>query len=295
MRLCRFDDNRLGVVRGMLVHDVTEVLADLPAHRYPLPDHDPLIAALPALRARIEVLADRAPGLPLDGLRLLSPVASPRKIVAAPVNYRLHQDEALADAAIHNDTHILPIDKAGLFLKATSSLVGPGEGVTIRFPQARNDHEIELVAVIGTRADRVSRDRALDHVAGYAIGLDMTVRGTEDRSMRKSCDSYSVLGPWLVTADEIPDPGVLEMELTVNGAPRQRARTSDLLRDLPVLIERASAWYTLMPGDLIYTGTPEGVGPVQPGDMIDARIDRIGAMRVAVTGPASSRGQAVAV
>lgn len=292
MRLCRFDDNRLGVVRGTLVHDVTEVLADLPAHRYPLPDHDPLIAALPALRARIEALADRAPGLLLEGLRLLAPVASPRKIVAAPVNYRLHQDEALADAAIHNDTHILPIDKAGLFLKATSSLVGPGEGVTIRFPQARNDHEIELVAVIGTRADRVSRDRALEHVAGYAIGLDMTVRGTEDRSMRKSCDSYSVLGPWLVTADEIPDPGALEMELTVNGALRQKARTSDLLRDLPALIERASAWYALMPGDLIFTGTPEGVGAVQPGDVIEARIDRIGAMRVAVAGATPSGDQA---
>ncbi len=282
MRLCRYDDDRLGVVRGEAVHDVTAVLEALPSHRYPLPDHDPLIAALPGLRDRIEAMADAAPGVPLGGVRLLSPVASPRKIVAAPVNYRLHLDEGVTDTGINFGNTVLPIDAAGLFLKATSSLVGPAEGVAIRIPEARNDHEIELVAVIGRRADRVSRERALEHVAGYAIGLDMTVRGTQDRSMRKSCDSYSVLGPWLVTADEVPDPGALEMELTVNGEVRQKARTADLLRDLPTLIERASAYYTLMPGDLLFTGTPEGVGPVVPGDVMQAAITGIGSMRVAV-------------
>ncbi|QYK40343.1 MAG: fumarylacetoacetate hydrolase family protein [Paracoccaceae bacterium] len=282
MRMCRFDDNRLGVVRGNVVHDVSEVLEALPLHRYPLPDHDPLVAALPELRPRMEAVADRQPGIPLATLHLLPPVASPRKIVGAPVNYRLHQDEALADAAIHHGTHILPIDKAGLFLKATSSLIGPSAPVVIRFPETRNDHEIELVAVIGSRADRVGRAGALAHVAGYAIGLDMTVRGTQERSMRKSCDCYSVLGPWMVTADEIPDPSALEMELTVNGATRQKASTSALLRDVATLIEMASAFYTLMPGDLIYTGTPEGVAPVQGGDVMRASIGGIGTMTVAV-------------
>ncbi|TRW99486.1 fumarylacetoacetate hydrolase family protein [Paracoccus sp. M683] len=285
MKLCRFDDNRLGVVRGNCVHDVSDVLGVLPQVRYPLPDHDPLIAALDQLRPRIEALADAADPIPLDRVRLLPPVASPRKIIGAPVNYRLHLDEALADETIHHGTNIMPIDKAGLFLKATSSLIGAAEPVTIRFPDSRNDHEIELVAIIGRKADRVSRAAALDHVAGYAIGLDMTVRGTQERSMRKSCDSYTVLGPWMVTADEIADPSALEMELRVNGAVRQKARTSDMIRDLSTLIERASAFYTLMPGDLLYTGTPEGVSEVKAGDRMIASIEGIGAMTVAINGP----------
>lgn len=283
MRLCRYDDNRLGVVRGDAVHDVTEVLEALPSFRDPLPDHDPLIAALPVLRSRIEELADSVPARPVDSVHLLPPVASPRKIVAAPVNYRLHLDEALADPTIHHQTNIMPIDKAGLFLKATSSLIGASCPVVLRHPERRNDHEIELVAVIGRRADRVSAAKALSHVAGYCIGLDMTMRGTEERSMRKSIDTYSVLGPWMVTADELPDPSNLAMELTVNGETRQKASTADLIRDLPTLIERASSFYTLMPGDLIFTGTPEGVSGVQPGDVMVATIQSIGGMQVAVT------------
>lgn len=286
MRLCRFDDNRLGVVRGPaeapVVHDVTAILEALPSFRYPLPDHDPLVAALPSLRPQIEALADGAPAMPLAGLRLLPPVASPRKIVAAPVNYRLHHDEALADQAIHHGTNILPIDKAGLFLKAPSSLIGPSDPVVIRFPEARNDHEIELVAVIGRPANRVSRDQALAHVAGYSIGLDMTVRGTEERSMRKSCDSYTVLGPWMVTADEIADPSALDLHLLVNGETRQKTSTAHLLRDVATLIEKASAFYTLMPGDLLFTGTPEGVAPVTSGDVMTARISGIGQMEITV-------------
>ncbi len=286
MRLCRFDDNRLGVVRGaakaLTVHDVTTILDALPSWRYPLPDHDPLIAALPGLRDRIEALADAAPGIPVGNVRLLPPVASPRKIVAAPVSYRLHHEEALADQTIHHGTNIIPIDKAGLFLKAPSSLIGASEPVVIRFPEARNDHEIELVAIIGTRADRVSRDQALSRVAGYAVGLDMTVRGTQERSMRKSCDSYTVLGPWLVTADEIPDPSALEMHLTVNGETRQKTSTANLLRDVAALIEKASAFYTLMPGDLLFTGTPEGVAPVVSGDVMMAWIAGIGEMEITV-------------
>ena len=282
MKLCRFGENRLGVVRGEGVHDVSAVLEDLPSHTYPLPDHDPLIAALDGLRPKMEALADETPAVPLASVRLLPPVASPRKIIGAPVNYRLHLDEALEDPNIHHGTNIMPIDKAGLFLKATSSLIGAGEPVTIRFPEVRNDHEVELVAVIGRKADRVSRENALEHVAGYAIGLDMTVRGTQERSMRKSCDSYSVLGPWMVTADEIPDPSDLELELHVNGVTRQKARTSDLIRDLATLIERASSFYTLMPGDLLFTGTPEGVSEVKAGDEMRARISSIGTMTVAV-------------
>jgi 2,4-diketo-3-deoxy-L-fuconate hydrolase len=137
--------------------------------------------------------------------------------------------------------------------------------------------------VIGQRADRVTREHALSHVAGYCIGLDITLRGPEERSLRKSIDSYCVLGPWLVTADEIAEPCGLALELQVNGQRRQSANTRDLIIDVPGLIELASSFYTLHPGDVILTGTPEGVAPIVPGDVMTARIERIGSMQVAVS------------
>jgi 2-keto-4-pentenoate hydratase/2-oxohepta-3-ene-1,7-dioic acid hydratase in catechol pathway len=111
----------------------------------------------------------------------------------------------------------------------------------------------------------------------------MTIRGPEERSFRKSPDSYSVLGPWLVTADEIPDASKLQVSIRVNDELRQDANTEDLVIDIPGLIEMASNFYTLHPGDVIFTGTPQGVGPVRPGDTMTATIERIGSMRVAVT------------
>ncbi|MHC4447298.1 MAG: fumarylacetoacetate hydrolase family protein [Planctomycetota bacterium] len=284
MRLCRFDDDRLGVVRGGMVHDVSTVLDHLPPVRWPAPPGDALMARLEALRPEIESLAEGAPATPLAGVRLLSPVANPDKIIGAPVNYAKHLDEARADAEIHHGQEIKTIDHYGLFLKANSSLVGPGKGVTLRFTDRRNDHEAELCAVIGMRGRDIPRDQAMDHVLGYAIGLDMTVRGTEERSLRKSIDSYSVIGPWLVTADEIPEPGSLDLELKVNGETRQKSNTRYLIFDIPRLIEYASAFYTLHPGDIIMTGTPEGVGPVVPGDVIEVEIEAVGRMQVAVRG-----------
>ena len=213
MRICRFGEGRLGLVEGSNVRDVTSALEVLPAYRYPLPRVDLLIAKLDKVTARIREIAPDAPTLPLDGLRLLSPVANPGKIVAAPVNYQQHLDEVRDNPELHqhNKAHTASIQSIGLFLKATSSLVGPGEGIALRHLDRRNDHEVELAAVIGKQARRVSRAEAMQCVAGYAIGLDITIRGAEDRSFRKSPDSYTVLGPWLVTADEIPDPGVLDL------------------------------------------------------------------------------------
>jgi 2-keto-4-pentenoate hydratase/2-oxohepta-3-ene-1,7-dioic acid hydratase in catechol pathway len=136
--------------------------------------------------------------------------------------------------------------------------------------------------VIGREANRVPRERALDYVCGYAIGLDMTVRGPELPSFRKSVDTYSVLAPWLVTSDEVPDPNALELWLTVNGEPRQRSSTQRMVYNVHRLIEYATSFYTLYPGDLIFSGTPEGVGPVKPGDEIRAGIERIGEFTIRV-------------
>ena len=160
--------------------------------------------------------------------------------------------------------------------------MGPSEGIAVRHADRRTDHEIELAVVIAKRADRVPKERAFDHVAGYCIGFDITVRGPEERSLRKSIDGYTVLGPWFVTADEVSDPAALDLELKVNGETRQRANTRDLIIPIPELIAFASSFYTLMPGDVLLTGTPEGVGPIAPGDALDASISNIGAMRVRV-------------
>jgi len=284
MRLCRFDENRLGVVEGETVRDVTAALDVLPQARYPLPKHDPLIANLPQVLARARALAPTAPVLRLADRALLSPVASPGKLVAAPVNYHAHLDEVRADKALHqnNPAHTVTIHSAGLFLKATSSLVGPGQGIVIRKPDRRTDHEIELAVIIGRQGSNIPRSDALAYVAGYTIGLDITIRGSEDRSFRKSVDTHSVLGPWLVTADEISDPGHLDLEIAVNGEQRQRSNTSRLILGVPELIELASSFYTLYPGDVIFTGTPEGVSPIEAGDEIIATIEKIGTMRLKV-------------
>jgi 2-keto-4-pentenoate hydratase/2-oxohepta-3-ene-1,7-dioic acid hydratase in catechol pathway len=282
MQICRFNDNRLGLVEGDTVRDVTAALNALPPQHYPLPTHDLLIANLPRVQAAITAAAKGAKTFALSEVRLLSPVTNPGKIVAAPVNYKKHLDEARADPQIHHQNQVAEIQRVGLFLKATSSLVGPSEGVTIRHPDRRTDHEIELAAIIGTRADRVTREQALSHVAGYCIGFDITVRGPEERSLRKSIDSYTVLGPWLTTADSVADPSNLDLLLKVSGEVRQHANTRDLIIGIADLIVFASSFYTLMPGDVLLTGTPEGVGPIKPGDVMDASISGLGAMRVEV-------------
>jgi len=284
VHLCQFDDHRLGLVENGLVRDVTVVLDELPSRRYPFPMGDAFIAGLPMLRERILAAASLAAAIPVPSVRLLSPVANPSKIIGAPVNYQRHLAEVVADPNIHhqNKAHIQAIHQSGLFLKATSSVVGASQGVVIRHVERRTDHEVELAVIIGKRATSVAREQALSFVAGYCIGLDITVRGPEERSFRKSIDTYTVLGPWLVTPDELPYPSALGLSITVNGESRQKANTRDLILGIPELIEFASSFYTLLPGDVLLTGTPEGVGPIVPGDVMHARIDGIGEMVVQV-------------
>ncbi|HEV3332424.1 MAG TPA: fumarylacetoacetate hydrolase family protein [Bryobacteraceae bacterium] len=285
MRFCRFGDQRLGLVEGDTVRDVTAALEVLPCcYSYPLPTHDVLIANLDQVAERARALAPTAPSLPLAGLKLLSPVANPGKIVAAPVNYQKHAQEVKDNVALHNNNPALmqSIHTIGLFLKATSSLTGPGDGIRLRKPDRRNDHEVELAFVIGKQASNIPRSEALGYVAGYSIGLDITIRGTEDRSFRKSPDSYSVLGPWLVTRDEIDNPGNLDLGISVNGEVRQKSNTNNMILGVAELIELASSFYTLYPGDIFMTGTPEGVSQIVPGDVVVATVEKVGTMQVVV-------------
>jgi 2-keto-4-pentenoate hydratase/2-oxohepta-3-ene-1,7-dioic acid hydratase in catechol pathway len=280
MKFCRYDDNRLGVVRGDMVHDVTPVLADLPPLAWPVPPGDHFFNHFAALRPKMEALADTVPGIPVASVRLLSPVANPGKIVAAPVNYQLHLDESRADTGINFGNQIRTIADYGVFLKATSSLIAPSEPVIVDRTDRRTDHEIELALVIGRTARRVTEAEALDCVAGYMIGLDMTIRGTEDRSYRKSLDTFTVLGPWCVTADEVGEPSGIGFDLHLDGALRQTSNSDLLIWGVRKLIAYASDAYTLYPGDVIMTGTPEGVAPVAPGTVMHCRMDRIGTMDV---------------
>jgi 2-keto-4-pentenoate hydratase/2-oxohepta-3-ene-1,7-dioic acid hydratase in catechol pathway len=284
MKIARFDDDRLGLVVGDEIADVTTVLADLPSVRWPVPPGDLLIRYLAELAPTMREAAKDAERVNISDVHLRSPIANPSKIIAAPVNYLKHQAEARADAGINYGSDVKTIDHYGLFIKASSALAGPADGVVAWLDDRRIDHEVELCVVIGKGGRNISRDDAFAHVAGYTIGLDMSVRGTEDRSYRKSFDTFAVIGPWLVTADEFGDPSAVDFELRVNGEVRQKANTRDLIFDIPKLIVYASSAFTLDPGDIIMTGTPEGVGPVKPGDAMACKIDGIGAMRVAVRG-----------
>jgi 2,4-diketo-3-deoxy-L-fuconate hydrolase len=279
MRLCRFDNDRLGVVLGDQVHDVTAVQQEMRAACPYDMFGDAVILGLPAWRERLEEAAQRAAPVPLASVALLPPVARPSKVMAAPTNYENHIKEM---AARTDDLPAVPrfIEVAGIFLKANSSIVGPSGVIPIQFKDRLNEHEVELVMIIGKAGRNITQKNALDHVAGYCMGIDMTVRGKEDRSFRKSLDGFSPVGPWMVTADEIEDPEDLMIELTVNGQVRQRASTRNLIFSCRKLIEFASQYYTLHPGDYLFTGTPEGVGPVQAGDLLCASGAGLGELRM---------------
>lgn len=289
MKLCRFNDDRLGWVEDDAVYDVSSALDVLPVQRWPVSWGDPLIAHLTALAGAAAQARSVASRLALADLQLHSPITNPTKVLAAPANYRLHVEQDTKDAGVDQGVHRQalegverPAEKYGLFLKAASSIAGPCEGVRTVFPDRRTDYEVELAVVIGKAGHSIARADAMAHVAGYCVGLDMTVRGSEDRSFRKSPDTYTVLGPWFVSADEVADPHALTLSLWINGERRQHSSTGAMTVDIPDLIEFASRMYTLHPGDVILTGTPEGVGPVQPGDEIRAACTGIGEMTLRV-------------
>ena len=273
MKLVCFNDYRLGVQSGAGVVDVTELVNEVPDAWKPL-RMIRLIENFDALEPQLAQAAANGPAAPLDSVTLLAPLPRPGKVMAAPANYMRHVREMLAEDS--------PLAKIGLFLKASSAVIGPSQPIVLPYPDRRTDHESELVIVMGKRASKVSAEDALDYVFGYTCGLDITVRGDEDRSQRKSFDSFAPLGPAIVTADEVPDPQALEINLWVNDEHRQHAFTNDMRESCRNIVERMSGVMAMEPGDVIFTGTPEGVGPLAPGDAVRINISSVGEMTVAV-------------
>lgn len=260
-------------MRGDRVLDVTTALAELPGCRSPNRAGDALLASLADWRPRIEAACDSATALKFESVRLLSPVACPPRVIAVRTNYRSEERPSPG-----GPTAAAP----DLFLKSATSVSGPSAGLELRLSGRRTDHEIELAVVIGRRADCVAASDALEAVAGYCIGVDFTLRGEEDRGLRKSLDGYTMLGPWLTTPDEAGGIEDLRISLAVNGARRQGGRTGDMIHGVAEIIACASRYFPLLPGDVILTGTPPGAGPVAAGDVLHCAIQNLGEMSFAV-------------
>ena len=238
---------------------------------------------LTRLAAFVRENADRLP-LVADNERLGPPIGRPSKIICIGLNYADHARE----------TGATPPAEPVVFLKATSALVGPNDAIIIPQGSVKTDWEVELAVVIGRRASYVSEAEALQHVAGYVLHNDVSERefqlergGTWDKG--KGCDTFAPLGPFLVTPDELGDVDRLRLWLTVNGRAMQDGSTADLIFKIPFLIAYLSRFMTLLPGDVISTGTPAGVGlgmkpPVylQPNDVVELGIDGLGRSRQTV-------------
>ena len=289
MKLALFDDNRLGVVSAddRTVVDVTGAL--------PWPhDPDPLTAGW--WRALCRDFADLAPALaevarsgkprPVGEVVLRAPVLGPTKVLAAASNYGEHVAEmhGVQERTLGRvEAWMMEFD---VFLKAPSSIVGPGAEIVLP-PQVvaagqEIHHESELVVVIGRGGKDIPVESAMDAVLGFTAGLDITVRSAADRSRRKSYDSFSPLGPWIVTADEVGDGSGLDIRLTSGGETRQSVNTRDLLTPVPQIVSYASRVMTLSPGDVLFTGAPPGVGPIAAGEKLEMTISGIGSMTVQV-------------
>jgi len=272
MKLFRFDSGRIGVTLKGRSLDITDALG-IDTSAWPPVQMVQLIADFQRRMEGIEGHPETRE-IDLASVRLEVPIEWPNKLLAYPVNYVKHGEEMKSSNRA---------DRNGFFLKANSSLSGPNDAIVLPdLPGREIHHECELGIVIGRTGKNISRADAFDHVFGYACLIDMVVRGSEERVMRKSYDTFCPFGPWITTADEVPDPANLQARLWVNDVLKQDANTRDLIVDIPEMIVIASRVATLYPGDIIATGTPEGVGPVQRGDRVRIAIDHVGEMTLDV-------------
>jgi 2-keto-4-pentenoate hydratase/2-oxohepta-3-ene-1,7-dioic acid hydratase in catechol pathway len=289
VKLALFDDSRLGVVSAddATLVDVTDAL--------PWP-HDPDPVTAGWWRALCRDFATVAPRLreaaaagaprPVAGVALRAPVLGPSKVIAAASNYGEHVAEmhGVQERTLGRvESWMMEFD---VFLKAPSSIVGPGAEIVLPPDVVAAGHEVhhesELVVVIGAGGRDIPVESAMDAVLGFTAGLDITVRSAADRSRRKSYDTFSPLGPWLVTTDEVGDGSGLDILLTSGGEVRQSVNTRDLLTPVPQIVAYASTVMTLLPGDVLFTGAPPGVGPIAAGEKLEMTISRIGSMAVTV-------------
>lgn len=216
-----------------------------------------------------------------EGARIGAPVARPSKIICIGLNYADHAKE----------TNATPPAEPVIFMKATTAICGPYDEVTIPKNSVKTDWEVELAVVIQKRASYVEESVAMDYVAGYCLHNDISERefqleksGTWDKG--KGCDTFAPLGPWMVTKDEVADVHNIKLWLKVNGQDMQNGTTSNLIFNIPFLVSYVSQFMTLLPGDIISTGTPAGVGlgfkpPVflKPGDVMELGIDGLGSSK----------------
>lgn len=284
MKIAVFDDYKIGIVEDDSLFDVTaalpEMLSALPQQRV-----NWLIVHWDELAPKLAEQRKSAPAIQVRDVKLLPPSPSPRHVFAAPANYRKHIGE-LGSRAVSKGRSAR---EQGFFLKAPGSLTGAGSEIVLpRGSTRRFDHESELAVIIGKSARNVPRSEAFRHVFGYACLIDATMRieggvAEEERSMRKSFATFTPLGPYLITADEVADPGNLANRLWVNEDLRQEANTRDMIVDIAELIELISSVIELSPGDVVATGTPEGVGPLHVGDTVRIAIDKVGDMSLRVT------------
>ena len=292
-------DARLGVLVTRDVEQVIDIAtldSDAPTDLVALLAQGP--DALARIERRLREVASTAPAVPLADVQLLAPIARPPTILAAAGNYQEHLVEGGAPRV--DPERIVP----KLFLKPLSTVLGPGEPFRLSPISRTIDWELELAAVIGRTCRDVAEADALEVVAGYSVINDISARSMEwglaDRQPSdwngffdwlngKWLDGSAPLGPWFVTADEIPDPQALTMELRLNGEVRQSAETSQMIFGVAQLIAFASRFMTLQPGDIIATGTPAGVGAttgtyLAAGDVMEATIQGLGTLVTPVVG-----------
>ena len=273
MKLVLHNGNKLGILKGERVIDASGLFAGREL-RFPLTQMHLAIEEYESLKPKLEQLAASGTGVPLSEVRLEAPMPSPTKLIGAFSNYRRHTKEMRGPDGVQAEPDIL--------LKAPSSIVGPADAILLPKTDRQIHHEPELTLIIGKKARNVSVENALSIVFGYTTLLDITVRGDGDRSRRKSYDTFSPMGPVIVTADEIADPQKVGIKLWVDGKLRQDANTSDMTFGIAQIIAYTTSVMTLYPGDVIATGTPEGVAPILPGETITIEIEGVGRMDIPV-------------
>ena len=283
MRLVVYDEYEVGVLeQDGGIRRVTDLLDASGPFGAPQRMNE-LISRWPDLRPQVEARRARAADVALAAVMLRCPSPRPRNFLAAPLNYATHRAEMSGPMTSGAGTAA----ELGFFVKAGGCLSDPSRAIELPMvPDRRFDHEAEVAVIVGREARGVARADALDHVFGYALVLDNTMRMTEskreERTLRKSFWTFSPMGPWLVTADEVPDPGDLTLALWVNDELRQEGSLRDLIVDVPGLVEQASAVLPLEPGDVYATGSPSGVGPIVPGDVVRIASPQLGQMELRV-------------